>query len=77
MSTKEPPGKYVRDYYQVPAYIGRRIAFTWPEGHRFEGKITKFEGQYLRVKFDYPTPGAIVSGSLLHPTWNIEYLESE
>lgn len=67
------PGKYVRDHYQVPAFIGTRIKYVWGERHgegTRAGKITGFDGQYLIVKFDDETKS---SRTRLHPTWEVEY----
>jgi hypothetical protein len=64
----ERPGKYVRDHYLVPAFIGVRVTYTY-EGER-HGKITGFDGARLIVKFDDETRG---SRSRLHPTWQITY----
>ena len=67
----ERPGKYVRDYYRVPAYIGTRVRYTY-QGVR-EGTITGFDGQYILIKFD-GEPAARRRQRRAHPTWEIEYL---
>lgn len=72
--SSDRPGGYVRNHYRVPAYIGTRVAYVWPERHggkRRVGKITGFRGQYLLIKFDDEQRGSRV---LYHPTWEIEYL---
>jgi hypothetical protein len=64
------PGKYVRDYYRVPAFIGARVRYTY--GAHSEGTITGFDGQYLIVKMD--GEGRARRRPRYHPTWEIEYL---
>lgn len=66
---KVRPGQYVRDYYGVPAFIGRPVVFTWDGRH--QGKITGFKGAYLLIKFDDAAEN--VAGEKFHPTWEIEY----
>lgn len=58
--------EYVRDYYNVPACIGRRICF---EGEK--GTIAKDRGNYIGVNFDKDKPNVIKN---LHPTYNVIYL---
>ena len=58
--------EYVREYYGVPAEIGRRIIH---EGD--EGIIVADRGHYIGVNFDKDKPGAIVN---VHPTHNVQYL---
>lgn len=78
MPDHERPGKYVRDHYRVPAYIGGRVAYTWGERHgegtRY-GTITGFDGQYLIVKLD--GEGKVRRRDRFHPTWEIEYLGTD
>ena len=57
------PGQYIREYYGVPAEVGRRITF---EGR--PGVITSFGGARILAQVqghDQPVP--------LHPTWEIVY----
>lgn len=58
---KADNGRYVRSYYDVPAYVGTRILF---EGQPYV--ITGFDRQYLLVEIN----GQV---ELLHPTWHVEY----
>jgi hypothetical protein len=59
--------EYVRDYYGVPAEIGRRvIAYGRP------GIIAADRGNYIGVNFDDAKPGCIDN---CHPTDHVEYLE--
>lgn len=57
--------EYVRDYYKVPAEIGRRVIVNGKPG-----VIAKDCGHYIGVNFDSDKPGAI---SHCHPTWKVEY----
>jgi hypothetical protein len=56
---------YVRDYYGVPARIGRRIVF---QGKR--GTIVEDRGHYIGVNFDLDKPGVILN---LHPLDEVAY----
>ena len=58
---------YVKDYYQVPADIGRLVLVN--DQH---GIIAEDRGNYIGVNFDSDKPGII---SNCHPTWKVEYLE--
>jgi len=59
--------EYVRDYYGVPACIGRRvIAYGKP------GIIAADRGNYIGVLLDEDKPGTIEN---YHPTDGIEYLD--
>jgi hypothetical protein len=59
-------GAYVRSYYQVPAHIDAKVRFDGQAG-----VIVGFKDQYLLVDLgDGPDPAQ------LHPTWRVEYLES-
>lgn len=60
--------EYIRNYYQVPAEIGREIMF---EGKR-KGIIVADRGNYIGVNFFDSDPEEVL---LLHPTWEVEYLE--
>ena len=58
--------EYVRNYYKVPAEIGRRvIAYGEP------GIIAEDRGHYIGVTLDSDKPGRV---SNYHPTDGIEYL---
>jgi hypothetical protein len=59
--------EYVKNYYKVPAEIGRRVMV---DGRR--GIIAADRGHYLGVNFDSAKPGVIAN---VHPTSNVEYLE--
>lgn len=61
------PFTYIRDYYQVPAEVGRRVRF---EGKK-EGVITSATNQYINIHFD----GEKKPRGPFHPTWEMEYLE--
>lgn len=57
---------YIRSYYQVPAYIGRRvIVYGEP------GIIAADRGNYIGVNLDKDKPGVIDN---YHPTDGVEYL---
>jgi len=58
---------YIREYYSVPAEIGREILF---EGKR-KGVIVEDKGNYIGVNFYDSKPSVVLS---LHPTWEVEYL---
>ena len=58
--------QYVREYYHVPARIGRRV-----EVNGKPGIIAADEGNYIGVNFDEDKPGVILNA---HPTWKVEYL---
>lgn len=59
--------EYVRQYYGVPAEIGRRIRISGKPG-----VISADRGQYIGVTFDSDRPYVIHSA---HPTSEVEYLE--
>lgn len=59
--------QYVKDYYGVPADIGRRIIFRGKEGIIAEGR-----GNYIGVNFDSDEPGMILN---VHPTDGVEYVD--
>jgi len=60
--------EYVRDYYNVPAEIGRCVSYRGRAG-----VIAKDGGNYIAVNFDDDKPGRT---SNIHPTdENLEYLE--
>jgi hypothetical protein len=59
--------EYVKDYYQVPACIGRRV-----EVNGKAGIIAKDCGNHIGVNFDNDKPGHILN---CHPTWKVMYLD--
>lgn len=57
--------EWVRNYYKVPAEIGRRVvAMGQP------GVIAEDRGHYIGVNFDEDKPGVIIN---CHPTDEVEY----
>jgi len=63
---------YIRKAYGVPAVRGGRIKFQPCSGIAKEGFVVAARGQYIRVRF-----ADMRRTVLLHPTWNVEYLEPE
>lgn len=61
------PFKYIRDYYRVPACIGRKVVC-----YGKPGIITADRGQYIGVTLDTDKPSRI---SNYHPVDGIEYGE--
>ena len=59
--------EYIRNAYKVPANVGQRITF-----HGKPGTIVGGRGAHLLVHLD----GESVN-SILHPTWEVEYLDQE
>jgi len=59
--------EYARDYYGVPARIGRRVVV-----HGRPGIIAEDRGHYIGVNFDADKPGMVFNA---HPTNNVEYGE--
>lgn len=59
--------EYVRQYYGVPAVIGRRVSINGKPG-----VIAADRGHYIGVNFDSDKPGVICNA---HPTWMAEYGE--
>jgi hypothetical protein len=59
--------EYVRDYYRVPAEIGRRVIVNGNPG-----VIAEDRGHYIGVNFDADRAGDI---SNCHPTWEVAYGE--
>ncbi len=57
--------EYVREYYGVPACIGRLVKVDGKPGI-----IAEDRGNYIGVNFDEDKPGSI---SNAHPTWKVEY----
>lgn len=60
--------EYVRETYQVPAYVGRRVRYTGGKDP-IEGTIIGERAGHIRVRFD----GQRLSYNF-HPTWEMEYL---
>lgn len=58
--------EYVRQYYGVPACIGRRVMV-----YGKHGIITEDRGNYIGVNLDTDKPGR---ASNYHPTDGVEYL---
>jgi hypothetical protein len=59
--------EYVREYYGVPACIGRRVRVYAGK----EGVITEDRGHYIGVTLDTDKPGTVNN---YHPTDGVEYL---
>jgi len=59
--------EYVREYYGVPARIGRRVIVNGKPG-----VIAEDRGHHIGVNFDCFKPGHVVPA---HPTWKVEYGE--
>jgi hypothetical protein len=59
--------EYVREYYGVPAEIGRRVVVSGKPGI-----IAADRGHYIGVNFDADKPGVICN---CHPTSDVEYGE--
>jgi len=59
--------EYVREYYEVPAEIGRRVVVSGKAGI-----IAADRGHYIGVNFDVDKPGVICN---CHPTSKVEYGE--
>lgn len=59
--------EYARDYYRVPAEIGRRVLVN-----EKPGIIAEDRGHYIGVNFDDDKPGVV---SNCHPEWKVEYLK--
>jgi hypothetical protein len=59
--------EYVREYYGVPAEIGRRVIV-----HGKLGIIAEDRGHYIGVNFDTDKPGVVYNA---HPTDCVEYKE--
>jgi len=58
--------EYIREHYNVNAFRGQRVEIY----NGREGTITGSRSQYLRVRLDGDKHTSIV-----HPTWNIMYLD--
>ncbi|MGO4379658.1 hypothetical protein AB4Z19_15385 [Pseudoduganella sp. RAF19] len=57
--------EYVREHYEVPAEIGRRVVINGKPGI-----IAADRGHYIGVNFDEDKPGVIANA---HPTWEVVY----
>lgn len=60
--------QYIRRVYGVPAFRGRRIRYTGGAAP-VEGEIKAASGARLSVRVD-----GVKGRVLLHPTWEVEYL---
>lgn len=58
--------EYVREYYEVPACIGRCV-----EVDGKPGIIAEDRGHHIGVNFDEDKPGVVYPA---HPTWKVSYL---
>ena len=58
---------YAKEYYGVPADVGRRVVVNGQPGI-----IAKDRGHYIGVNFDEDKPGVVHN---CHPTWKVEYGE--
>ena len=67
---------YIRQMYAVPAYIGRRIKYTDGVGSEFYCTIKSAKNQYLSVVINGRIKGD-GDRMILHPTWNIDYLDGD
>lgn len=63
--------EYIRKTYKVPAKIGGKVRYTDTDGHKWDGVIKSAPYHYLNVDLDWPGNRRVI----LHPTWNIEYLD--
>lgn len=59
--------EYVRNYYKVPAAIGRRVVV-----YGKPGIIAEDRGHYIGVNLDEDKPGRVCN---YHPTDGVEYKE--
>ncbi len=57
--------EYIRNYYGVPAEIGRRVIVDGKPGI-----IAEDGGNYIGVNFDADKPGKVFQ---CHPTWRVVY----
>lgn len=64
----------IRRQYKVPAKRGGRLCFTDTNGVKFFCTIKSARDGHLRVLVDDRVLG-YRGRMLLHPTWNVEYLE--
>lgn len=58
--------EYIKNYYGVPAEIGRLVKVNGKSGIIIEDR-----GNYIGVNFDADKPGVVENA---HPTWEVEYL---
>lgn len=63
--------EYIRNYYKVPAEVGREILYTGDKGKERKGIVVCDKEQYIGVNFFDSKPEEI---SVLHPTWEVQYL---
>lgn len=57
--------EYIRDYYKVPAEIGRGVVVDGQPG-----VIVEDMGNHIGVLFDKDKPGNVLP---CHPTWKVDY----
>jgi hypothetical protein len=62
--------EYIRSAYNVPARRGGKITFTPCAGICKQGFVVAARGKYIRVRF-----ADMRRTVLLHPTWQVEYLD--
>lgn len=58
--------EYIKQYYGVPAEVGRRVTVNGKPGI-----ITEDKGNYIGVNFDEDKPGTALP---CHPAWEVNYL---
>ena len=63
MNTSDTMLKFIREFYKVPAELGRRVSCLGRDG-----TIVGAKGSLIQVEMDYD--GGI---DLYHPQWKIEY----
>jgi hypothetical protein len=61
--------QYIRDTYGVPAKVGGRVTYTYPDVPR-HGTITGSRNGKLRIRMDGQTQSLIY-----HPTWMLVYVD--
>jgi len=62
--------EYIRQYYQLPAYVGQRVCYRG----NFTGTITGGSGPYIKITFDGVDEE---DTGRYHPDWEMVYLETE
>jgi hypothetical protein len=63
---------YIAEHYNVPAKLGQRIRYTGDSRGPKDGTIKGARNAHLIVRFDHAP-----KDSILHPTWEVEYLPEE
>jgi hypothetical protein len=69
-SISEMSLEYIRNYYNVPAYTGKKVEYTSLAGKKYTGTIVGGKDAYIVLEFEEN----MLNGAY-HPTWNINYLE--